>query len=144
MDRNRDYLILIVALTASLAVGCGQRQSVDGTIVSGEVLFQGEPVPAGIVKLEPDASRGGKGRAYYAEISAGQYATQEYVPAGPMLLTITGYDGVEVGDSAEGLHFKMGTTIFAPYHQRLDIDESTEAWNFEIPLDTKRTGSRGR
>ncbi|UUO04593.1 hypothetical protein M4951_14465 [Blastopirellula sp. J2-11] len=137
--RYPAFVSIPIAVIALMGSGCSQREDSHGTIVTGEVSFQGDPVPAGIVKLEPDASRGGRGRAYYAEISNGRYATEEFVPSGPMLLTITGYDGVEVGDSTEGLHFKMGTSLFLPYHTKEEIHESNAQLDFEIPLDDKRS-----
>lgn len=52
-------MVLLVAVAA--VVGCGSNDAPDRFHISGKVTFAGEPVPAGQIIFEPDASQQNSG-----------------------------------------------------------------------------------
>ena len=87
----------LLALLLALC-GCGPDgpQRYD---LSGEVLFQGEPVAAGIMIFEPDPSRGNAGPPALALIEEGYYATPrgEGTVGGPHIVRIVAGTGEQAG-----------------------------------------------
>src|SRR5262245_8648276 len=83
---------LIVALLAVLA-GCTGESGPARYRVSGEVKFNGQPVPSGEVLFTPDAAKGNSGAQGIANIQDGKYDTTGSrapgVSGGPMIVRVT-------------------------------------------------------
>lgn len=125
----------VVVLVLGL-VGCGSGAS-DGPTryaVSGKVTYAGEPVPAGEITFEPDASKGNGGPAASTTIEDGAYSLPAASGAvgGAMTVRIIGYDG----KPPEGPEAEMnpnGMSLFPPYETTVDLPESSATQDFEVP-----------
>src|SRR5204862_378695 len=62
----------IVGVLGLAAVGCGESR----VEVSGEVTFDGKPVPAGRIYFNPDFTKGNDGPQGYADIKDGKFDTR--------------------------------------------------------------------
>lgn len=81
MFSSQGVKLLLLALVA-VATGCGKRSDIDKLVVSGEVVYAGEPIPNGQIRFVPiDGTRG--------PISGGVIKDGKY--------TATGKGGVPVG-----------------------------------------------
>src|SRR5205807_6772258 len=83
---------LCAALVAAClaAPGCGGSRGVE---VSGEVTFDGKPVPAGRIYFNPDVTKGNDGPQGYAEIHDGKFDTSKGgkgACGGPTVVVISG------------------------------------------------------
>src|SRR5688572_12551212 len=75
---------------------CGCAQSSGRFDLSGTVTFKGRPVPAGIIVINPDLSKGNDGPQGFAEIRDGRFDTRardKGAPSGAVILVIDGFDG---------------------------------------------------
>ncbi|MFI4876367.1 MAG: hypothetical protein ACIALR_13540 [Blastopirellula sp. JB062] len=109
--------------------GCG---NVDSGVyhVSGEVTFEGRPVPAGTVLFQPDASQGASGPAGLAIIRDGKYDTADAggkgIVGGPQRVRITGLDG-KPADMAPN-----GVPIFRDYSTTVKLPSADTTHDFAI------------
>lgn len=123
------YLPLV--LLAFSVAGCG---SSDGLYeVSGQVTYQGKPVPSGYIKLIPDTSKGNSGPGGGAEIVDGTYRTPsgKGVVGGPYIVEIVGTDGVPYTESGEEI--PDGKPLFKAYETTFDFPKETTVKDFEVP-----------
>ncbi|MEW4564288.1 hypothetical protein AB1K70_17250 [Bremerella sp. JC770] len=125
--------VLFLVIIGSANLGCTTQRNPDLVIVSGEVTYDGQAVPAGVVKIEPDASQGGGGPADYAKIVKGRFETPKGVKPGAKIVSITGYDGVAEANDEEGMGFSMGAAIFSEYKTKIEVGDSDETRDFTIP-----------
>jgi hypothetical protein len=126
-----------VALTAFLAAGAlfaesGCRSEGPGRYpVSGEVTYQGEPVPAGTILFAPDTSKGNDGPGTFVEFTDGHYQTPrgKGTVGGPHRVYIVGYTGTPdpSGESPRGL------PLFPEYVTEADLPREEATVDFEIP-----------
>jgi len=91
----RRPLLLLLALL----LGCGGSSGPRRYDLSGRVTYDGEPVAAGVILLDPDTERGNSGPGTIAEIHDGRYRTPpgKGTVGGPHLLRITAGNGQEAG-----------------------------------------------
>ena len=126
---------LAVVLMASLSVlGCGgAKDSPTLFTVSGNVTFNGKPVPAGFVSFEPDAAKGNSGPGCRASIKNGYYETAKDrgVTGGSYLITVGGSDGVPT--IIEGEEAPYGTSLFPAYKTQFDFPKEDTTWDIEVP-----------
>src|SRR4051812_13383796 len=84
-----------VLLSAAIFLGgCAASERND---VSGEITYDGKPVPAGRIYFTPDLDKGNDGPQGYAPIKDGKYDTRkdgQGATGGPMIVVIKGYNGV--------------------------------------------------
>ena len=139
MTRRTGTLIASwVALVASLllsSTGCSSRQ--DGPprfAVSGQVTFDGKPVPAGRIAFEPDVAAGNGGPGGYGNIVAGRFATFARMGAvgGPQVVRITGFDGIPVGEFVEG------KPLFPEYTTTVELPAKAATIDFEVPRTAEK------
>jgi hypothetical protein len=127
-------LLLAVLLAAA---GCGSGGGAGRIAVSGKVTHQGQPVPAGSVAFEPDASRGGKGPGAVAVIKDGRYDTarDKGPTAGPHRVRINGYDGkpCTIDGTPNGMFLPEGKALFAPYETTVDLPAKGSQQDFDVP-----------
>lgn len=100
--------------------------------VSGQVTWQGEPVPAGMVTFSPDVRQGNSGPQGYAEIHNGHYDTRagegRATVGGPHSITVMGFDGQN--PTEESPH---GRRLFPPYQMEYDLPESSTTLDLPVP-----------
>lgn len=109
MGRNRGWArarSTVALVVAAMLVSAGFSSRQDGPprfAVSGQVTFDGKPVPAGRITLEPDTAAGNSGPAGYGNIVAGRFTTYPRMGAvgGPHIVRICGFDGVPTGEMVE-------------------------------------------
>lgn len=126
-----------VGLAAVLAAamlplgGCGGQSGPARYDLSGTVTYDGQPVPAGEVVLEPDGSKGNTGPGSLATIRDGKYQTEPAmgVVGGAYIARITGFDGVPVGDLSQG------TPLFSNYTTTIDLPHEAATHDFQVPAD---------
>jgi hypothetical protein len=116
-------------LIGSVVGGCGGPAGPVRYDVKGTVLYDGQPVPAGEVALDPDGSQGNKGPGSIARIKDGRYQTEpgKGVLGGPYVVRIVGFDGVPVGDSS------VGTGIFPQYQTKVEFPSRAASQDFHVP-----------
>jgi hypothetical protein len=96
----------------------------------GTVTFKGRPVPAGLITINPDLSKGNDGPQGMAEIRDGHYDTRlldKGAPSGAVILMIDGFDGVPQGEATSG------APLFLGYRLSMDIPKESTDKNIEVP-----------
>lgn len=113
-----------------LAAGCGSGEP-KLYDVSGTLTFEGKPIAAGVIHFEPDAAKGNRGVAGYAEIHGGKFDTAKKgrgVLGGAYSIRINGFDG-KVGPEAP-----LGAAMFPEYTEF----RSMKAENQTIDITVKK------
>lgn len=105
--------------------------------LSGKVIYNGQPVPSGLVVFEPDASKGNKGPQGFSEIKNGVYRTDKFgrgAVGGPLIVRISGYRYNKIYVAED-----EGTTkaLFSDYITRIDLPEEATTFDFEVPADVR-------
>jgi len=131
----------IAAMCIALFAAIGCSSSDDGPRryrVSGEVLYDGKPLPAGKIFFAPDTAAGNSGPGGYTDIVDGQYDTDwdhaKGVVPGPLKVRIEGFDGQS---SAKNDFHPKGNMLFPVYRDEIDVPEEASVHDFDIPLDPK-------
>lgn len=123
---------LVLALI--FAAGCGGGERVYD--LSGAVTYQGKPVPAGTIVLEPDVSQGNKGSPGFAKIKNGQYDTRQGegkgTVGGPHLVRIIGLDGVARGELING------SPLFPEFNTTAELPKQNGTQDFEVTSKASR------
>jgi len=120
--------VLFIAL-AGLS-GCSSRENGPQRFaVAGRVTFDGNPVPAGRIALEPDTAAGNSGPAGYGNIVAGRFTTYPRMGAvsGPQIVRISGFDGIASGEMVEGKE------LFPEYTTTVELPAKAATIDFEVP-----------
>jgi hypothetical protein len=116
--------VLLFALTS-----CSDKPS--GRVdVWGTVKFKNQPVPAGLIVMNPDLSKGNDGPQGLAEIRDGRFDTRQLdkgAPSGPVVFLIDGFDGVRQGDSSNG------KPLFIGYKMQLELPKEASEKNIDVP-----------
>ena len=101
--------------------------------LSGQVTYDGKPVPIGTVVLSPDASKDNKGPGASAGIKDGKYALEAGSGhgGGAYRIQVTGYDGVPV-EGGEGMD-PTGTELFPMYEMQADLPTEDSTLDIEVP-----------
>jgi len=119
---------LVQAVLAFLLSGCGSEKIYN---LSGNVTFQGKPVPAGHIVFEPDTTAGNSGPPAFAKIKDGRYDTSilegRGTVGGPHLVRILGLDGVPRGELLNG------SPLFPEYSTSADLPKQDGTHDFEVP-----------
>jgi hypothetical protein len=99
--------------------------------LSGEVKFNGNPVPAGEIYFDPDVTKGHDGPQGFARIKDGRYDTRAAglpMTAGPHFVRILGFDAVP------GPEQPLGKRLFPEYRTSATIpDEGDATLHFDVP-----------
>jgi hypothetical protein len=126
------------AMLVALA-GCGSAESGPQRYhVSGNVTYDGKPVPKGFITFSPDTSKGNEGPGSGAPIENGTYDTSggKGTVGGPHRVRIVGYDGVPTTEQGEEL--PDGKPLFPPYETTVDLPkEQNHRHDFEIPASRR-------
>lgn len=122
---------------ALLLVGCGGQPGVQRYSVSGEVRFDGKPVPNGYLRFSPDKSKGNKGPGASASIVDGRYETMPNrgTVGGPHKVIITGADGVPY-KTKSGNMIPIGRPLFPEIEQDVDLPkEDGHVQDFDLTTE---------
>ena len=134
---TRPAVVSGVLLVILLAPGCGSGGGPGRFAVSGKVTYRGQPVPAGSVAFEPDASRGGSGPGAVAQIKDGRYRTTggKGPTAGPHRVRITGYDGepCTIDGTPDGMFLPDGKALFPQHQTTVDLPAHDSEQDFKVP-----------
>jgi len=119
-------------LTAALllALSSCSNTSSGRVDVWGTVKFKNQPVPAGLIVMNPDLAKGNDGPQGMAEIRGGRFDTRQLdkgAPSGPVIFMIDGFDGVDQGESPSG------KPLFIGYKVQLDLPKQASEQNIEVP-----------
>jgi hypothetical protein len=121
-------LFLLPAILA-IASSCSSKSS--GRVdVWGTVKFKNKPVPAGLIVMNPDLSKGNEGPQGMAEIRGGRFDTRRSdkgAPSGPVVFMIDGFDGVAQGESPSG------KPLFIGYKLSFDLPKQASEQNIDVP-----------
>lgn len=135
--QRRPAWLLLGAGLVLLAAGCARGPKRHH--VSGQVLYDNQPVPAGEIYFDPDVAKGHDGPQGFARIKDGRYDTRESgkaLAAGPHVVRILGFDG----KTPPGQDLPLGRPLFAEYRTTADVPDSEgAALDFRVPA-----GGRGR
>lgn len=132
--------VVVCALLLSLSA-CTKEPS-NRVDLWGTVTFKGQPVPAGLIAINPDFSKGNDGPQGVAEIRDGRFDTRQLdkgAPSGAVILMINGFDGVPQAESPDGkplfLSYKLSMEIpKEPTEKNIDVPESAGANASAAPL----------
>lgn len=127
MTGRTAWLMVIVATVGSMATGCRSRRP-SLYRVSGSVVFAGRPVAGGEVSFAPD--RGNAGPGAFAEIVNGRYQASLGIAGGPMIVTVTGYDGPGAGEGGPGAARRL---LFEGWQITADLPRSDATLDIEVP-----------
>jgi len=112
---------VLPALVCCLALGCGGGAKLYR--VTGNVKFDGNPVPAGKIYFTPDTSKNNSGAPGWADIKDGKYDTAapggQGVVGGPMIVKIEGSNGT--------------TPLFANYQTSAELPRGAATQDFDVP-----------
>ena len=135
MLRSAAFLALVVAAAA----GCGpvgpRRCHLEGKVTHG-----GEPVPSGLIRFEPDLTKGNDGPVGYAEIKDGRYTTATAGNKGALQGPIVAY---VTGGPAPDPRVEFPQLWLTNFHTTLTLEPSRGVTIFDIdvpkhPTQTKR------
>lgn len=139
LSRLRLAAKIGAALVAcTLAPGCGG----DNTHrVSGNVNFNGKPVPAGKIYFMPDGSKGNQGATGFADIKDGRYDTSSTggrgCVSGALIVAIEGQDPSAPGKASKDDPEVQVKTLFPRYETTMDVSGDTQK-DFEVPADAAK------
>jgi hypothetical protein len=104
--------------------------------LSGTVTCDGKPIPAGVISLEPDPTRGGRGPATVVQIKDGQFATDsgDGVVGGPYVARVRGYDGQR--DPKGELPY--GRELFPETAVPIDLPQTRAAVDIVVPAPVRK------
>ena len=121
----------LVYLMAFIVAAAGCSHEAQKGQVSGKVLFNAQPVPAGWISFMPDTTAGNRGTVKVAQIKDGVYNTavepDPGVFPGATVVRIAGFDGKKQP------FFPQGKQIFNPIELREVLPEGTSTKDFTIP-----------
>lgn len=135
----RRYAALLLP-SILLALGSCSEKSSGRVDVWGTVTFQNKLVPAGLIVMNPDLSKGNDGPQGMAEIRNGQFDTRQLdkgAPSGRVIFMIDGFDGVAQGESTSG------KPLFLGYKVELDLPKQASEQNIVIPDSAGATAKAG-
>jgi hypothetical protein len=135
----RSLPIVWLVPIAILLTSCSEK-STGRVDVWGAVTFKGQPVPAGVIVMNPDLSKGNDGPQGMAEIRDGRFDTRSLdkgAPSGAVIFMIDGFDGVPQGDATSG------KPLFIGYKVQLDLPQAPSEQNIEVPESAGKT-AKGR
>lgn len=116
-----------------LVAGCsGGKDPFSRKAVSGQVTFQGKPVPAGSIWFEPTAALGNQAPTGMAVIRNGEFTTapKDSPVAGQYTIRITGYAS---NPDQLGADEDAPETLFKDYTQQVELPPADGTLRIDIP-----------
>ncbi|WP_417387992.1 hypothetical protein [Gimesia sp.] len=133
--RSKWYCWLSLGFSCLLLTACGASSSgPERFVLSGEVLHNGQPVPAGQVILMPDTAKGNQGPGAVGTIENGRWHTDpEKGPvSGPHIAMLNGYASAEA--TIPGGDPPM---LFTEYKTEIDVTKDASDVNFDVTVKGK-------
>jgi hypothetical protein len=124
-DRAAPTLLIVCCVLALPA--CGGASSVYD--VSGEVTFDGKPVPAGRIFISPDLALKNDGPQGFADIHDGKFDTRQGgrgAVSGPVVFRIEGY---EKGADARS----VGKRLFMDFEIKRELPKQANSQTLGVP-----------
>ena len=137
---RRDAIRAGALGTVGLA-GCG-GDGLRRYTVSGNVTYDGKPIPFGFVRFEPDASKGNTGPGAGAQVKNGEFTTpnRKGIVGGPHQVIVYATDGIPT--KIDGEDAPQGKPLFADYKAQVDFPRNDFEWNVDVPKSAKTTDAR--
>ncbi|MFN3150701.1 hypothetical protein [Bremerella sp.] len=139
MIRQGQLWPIVATLMLFATIGCSSRD--DGPKryrVSGDVIYDGKPLPAGKIFFSPDTDAGNSGPGGYTDIVDGKYDTNwdnsKGVVPGPHKVRVEGFDGQS---SAKNDFHPKGNMLFPVYSDEIDVPKEASEHSFDIPRNPK-------
>jgi len=133
MMRLRSTVMSLVAsaVLGVMLLGCGPGDT--SVHLTGNVTYDGQPVPRGTITFSPDTQQGNSGHGSKAIIRDGSYTTRESfgLVGGPYVVRIEGFDGIPHGDNLDG------RLLFKPHEKSYDLPQESGEYDFEVPTAKK-------
>ncbi len=129
----RWTVLLIAGALLSLA-GCGAEGPTRYRL-SGQVLANGQPVPAGVIFFDPDAMKGNQGPQGYAYIKDGRYDTGIQgagTVGGHLIARVQGFDG------QPGAELPLGKMIYGEHEISIEVPLEDATHDFDLPAPHAR------
>ena len=125
----RAFVLTLLAAVGTL--GCGGSGGY-GEPLHGTVTYDGKPIPAGDVILEPNGTQGNSGPGTIGKIEEGRYTTPpgKGIVGGSYQITVRGYDGI-ASTAEEGI-VDPGAPLFPAYQIEAEIPDN--GWQFDIEV----------
>jgi len=132
--------ICLVMLACLASSGCGRTDKFDRLVLSGQVTYDGQPVPFGSIWFEPRAAVGQLAPPGFAIIRDGHFETtrRDAPVAGPHLIRISGYPDEKPQDEDEAER----QILFPEYTMEMELSPAETVLNVDVPR--RKTGSSGR
>jgi hypothetical protein len=133
MPHHAALLILAVAGTLS---GCGPRGP-ERFQLTGEVTFDGSPVPSGVIRFEADATLGNSGPVGYAVIKDGRYTTAEQGSKGALKGPLV---AIMTGGPAPNPNVEFPVMWFTEYTTKIVLEPKggVATFDFDVPREQKK------
>ena len=130
---NQVFRQILATSVLLVLAGCGGTDSSQRYRLSGSVTFGGQPVPAGTIIFEPDASLGNAGPGILVEFTDGRYRTPrgKGTVGGPHLVRIVGHDGKAISE------MPLGRCLFQEYQFQIDLPRHDATHDFDVPANDK-------
>jgi hypothetical protein len=134
---------IMPVLVGCFAFGCGG----DGSYrVSGNVTFNGQPVPAGKIYFMPDGSKGNSGPTGFADIKNGSYDTSapggRGAPPGPVIIALEGIDPSGPPPKADPSGEVTAKVLFPRYELKADLPKSSSTKDIDVPPEAANGPSK--
>jgi len=136
VDLRRVWRLSIAGIIATALAGCGsggpQRFHLEG-----KVTYGGETVPNGLIRFEPDFTKGNSGPVGYAAIKDGRYTTSTAGSKGSLQGPIVAYLS---GGPAPDPKVEFPQMWFIDYRTTLTLEPKwgTTTFDVDVPKDTPR------
>jgi hypothetical protein len=126
-----NYKIGLLFVSLVLFSGCGDAGP-KLYHISGEVTYDGKPVPEGMIYFTPNSSAGERGAQGLAFILNGKYNTLNGrgVSSGPVSVVISGSQRLEGKEEA--------TILFDDYIEEFEIPNQNTVKNFDVPSNVAK------
>jgi hypothetical protein len=130
--RSRQVFHSVLVAVCLVTASCGGNGGPPRYQLSGEVKFNGKPIPVGFIYFNPDTTKGNSGPGSGAEIKNGKYVTPRDggIVGGPMIVKIDGYDGISKDLGGEMV--ANGSALFEAYETRIDFEKKSGKKDFEF------------
>lgn len=128
-------LWILVAMV--LSAGCGGADASGRSRVSGSVTLDGQPIPNGLITLEPDFTKGHTGPQGVATIRDGRFDTDSPggrgIIGGPHRVRIEGYRGEAIDpDLADPSVTSKSEVLIKNYETEVDFPEGETTHDFAV------------
>ncbi len=136
---NRRHACLIGLPLCLIALGCGSESRVERFGLSGQITFEGEPIPFGWLVFKPAHGPGAT-----ANIENGTYRTRAGwgTVGGQHSVEIVAFDGKAIPDPmSEGGVNSAGSNLFSITVQK-ELPRETSTWDLHLTQDDINAAAR--